>query len=187
VTLRSALILSAAIAGCASPAPAADDAPAEIGPRYISIGVDALDTARAVAAAHGETLDVIDADADVAVVVFDAASFGALSEQLHERFSSLRRLRAARVDRRCARPPPCARPRGRHARPRRDRARRAAGARSGAAPRDDSRVVDEAESPLPVTDRRRGLDLACGALAQLLDQAPRSPSSCSITATRRSR
>lgn len=58
----------------------------EVGPRYISIGADALETARAVAAAHGETLDVIDADADVAVVAFDAASFDGLSEQLHERF-----------------------------------------------------------------------------------------------------
>jgi hypothetical protein len=88
LTMRSVLILSVAIAGCASSAPAGtgDFAPAEVGPRYISIGADALDTARAVAAAHGETLDVIDADAEVAVVAFDAASFGDLSEQMHERF-----------------------------------------------------------------------------------------------------
>jgi leucyl aminopeptidase len=86
--MRNALILFATIAGCASPPSVGtgDDAPAEVGPRYISIGADALDTARAVAAAHGETLEVIDADADVVVVAFDAASFGALSEQLHERF-----------------------------------------------------------------------------------------------------
>jgi leucyl aminopeptidase len=31
-------------------------------------------------------LDVVEIDADVAVIAFDAASFGALSEQLHERF-----------------------------------------------------------------------------------------------------
>lgn len=86
LTMRSALILAATIAGCASPAVATDDAPAEVGPRYISIGADALETARAVAAAHGDALDVIDADGDVALVEFDAASFGALSEQLHERF-----------------------------------------------------------------------------------------------------
>lgn len=84
--MRSTLILAATIAGCASPATATDDVPAEVGPRYISIGTDALETARAVAAAHGEALDVIDADGDAAVVEFDAASFGALSEQLHERF-----------------------------------------------------------------------------------------------------
>jgi len=86
LTMRSTLILAATIAGCASPATATDDAPAEVGPRYISIGADALETARAVAAAHGEALDVIDAEGDIAMVEFDAANFGALSEQLHERF-----------------------------------------------------------------------------------------------------
>jgi leucyl aminopeptidase len=86
--MRRVLILPAMIAGWASPAPAGAgvDPPAEVGPRYISIGADALDTARVVAAAHGETLDVIEADGDVAVVAFDAASFGDLSEQLHQRF-----------------------------------------------------------------------------------------------------
>jgi leucyl aminopeptidase len=83
--MRSLLILSIAIAGCTSQLPGGE-APVELGPRYISIGADALDAAREVAAAHGETLEVIDRDGDVAVVAFDAASFGELSEQLHERF-----------------------------------------------------------------------------------------------------
>jgi bacterial leucyl aminopeptidase len=83
--MRRTLILSTLIAGCASPAPSGD-APAERGLRYISIGADALGTARAIAAEHGETLDVREADGDVAVVAFDAARFGELSAQLHERF-----------------------------------------------------------------------------------------------------
>jgi len=83
--MRSALILAAAIAGCASPPPDThEDAPIEVGQRYISIGADALVTARTVAARQGSVLEVVETDGDVAVIAFDAEDLEALSEQMHE-------------------------------------------------------------------------------------------------------
>jgi len=81
--MRTLLVL-AGIAGCAVPAHEPDDAPAEYGVRYISIGTDALGTARAVAAQHGALFEVVDAEDDVAVIAFDAEDLEALSEQMHE-------------------------------------------------------------------------------------------------------
>ena len=82
--MHRTVLLVAGIAGCAIPAHEPDDAPAEYGQRYISIGTDALGTARAVAAQHGALFDVVDTEADISVVAFDAEDLEALSEQMHE-------------------------------------------------------------------------------------------------------
>ena len=63
-------------------APAPAPAPAQ---RYVSIGADALATARAVVARHGAQLGVLAAAGDVAVIAVDDADLSALSEQMHAR------------------------------------------------------------------------------------------------------
>ncbi|HEX4419724.1 MAG TPA: M20/M25/M40 family metallo-hydrolase [Kofleriaceae bacterium] len=88
-----AVALAAAV-GCTSPgAPpepeseseAETGATAERGPRYLSIGADALDAARAVAARRGAPLDVIESDGDVAVIELPAQDLGALAAEIHAR------------------------------------------------------------------------------------------------------
>jgi leucyl aminopeptidase len=81
--MRKLMILAATLAGCASPGAGRGEAPSEVGPRYISIDADALGTARAVAAHHGVQLQVLEADADIAVVEFPAEDLEELSEQMH--------------------------------------------------------------------------------------------------------
>jgi bacterial leucyl aminopeptidase len=76
-----AMLLTVTLAACASPP--ATTAP-EIGERYISIGADALGTARAVAAEQDAELELLELADEVAVLAFDAADLEALSEQMHE-------------------------------------------------------------------------------------------------------
>ncbi len=85
VILASILASGGACAsGCAGPA--SDPAPAaEAGVRYVSIGRDALDAALAVAERRGAPLQVLDLDADVAVIALDARDLGLLAEQVHAR------------------------------------------------------------------------------------------------------
>ncbi|MBA3395943.1 MAG: M20/M25/M40 family metallo-hydrolase [Deltaproteobacteria bacterium] len=86
--MRSALIvvatLAALLGGCASPPVAL--APPEVGIRYITIGTDAIATAREVAGDHA-SFEVLEAGAEVAVLAVDAADLEALSEQMHEQHS----------------------------------------------------------------------------------------------------
>ena len=82
--MHRTLLLVAVIGGCAIPAHEPDDAPAEYGQRYLTIGTDALGTARAVAAQHHALFQVVDIENDVAVISFDAEDLEALSEQMHE-------------------------------------------------------------------------------------------------------
>jgi leucyl aminopeptidase len=84
--MRSAPVLALIVAcagGCAGPA--AQPVPAEAGVRYVSIGRDALDAALAVAERRGAPLQVLDLDADVAVIALDAGDLGLLAEQVHAR------------------------------------------------------------------------------------------------------
>ncbi|MBS1117802.1 MAG: family metallo-hydrolase [Deltaproteobacteria bacterium] len=81
--MRNLMILAATLAGCASPPAGRGDAPAEVGQRYLSIDADALVTARGVAAHHGAQLELLEADADVAVIAFPAEDLEELSEQMH--------------------------------------------------------------------------------------------------------
>jgi leucyl aminopeptidase len=76
LSLAATLVLAAACA---------PDGPSAGGPRYVSIGADALDAARAVAARHGEQLSVLDTAGDVAVLALDEGDLEALSEQMHAR------------------------------------------------------------------------------------------------------
>jgi leucyl aminopeptidase len=78
------LLLLAGVVGCSIPAHEPDDAPVEYGQRYISIGTDAVSTARAVAAQHGALFDVVETEGDVSVLAYDAEDLEALSEQMHE-------------------------------------------------------------------------------------------------------
>ena len=65
---------------------ACDGSPRDAEPRYISIGLDALETARGVAAArHGGQLEILDVTADAAVLAVDPGELDALSEQMHAR------------------------------------------------------------------------------------------------------
>jgi len=85
--MRSVPVLAAIIAcagACAGPAPEPDSA-AEAGARYVSIGRDALDAALAVAERRGTALQVLDLDADVAVIAVDGRDLGLLAEQVHAR------------------------------------------------------------------------------------------------------
>ncbi|MBA3454641.1 MAG: M20/M25/M40 family metallo-hydrolase [Deltaproteobacteria bacterium] len=82
--MHRTLLLVAGIAGCTVPVHEPDDAPAEYGQRYISIGTDAIGTARAVAAQHGAMFDVIESENGVSVIAFDAEDLEELSEQMHE-------------------------------------------------------------------------------------------------------
>lgn len=77
--MRSSLIL-AAILGCAGPAPAGD-----AGPRFVSLGTDALEAARSVAARRGAPLQIFEASGGAAVVEIDGRDLGRLAEQIHRR------------------------------------------------------------------------------------------------------
>ncbi|MDQ3370426.1 MAG: M20/M25/M40 family metallo-hydrolase, partial [Myxococcota bacterium] len=116
--MRDALVvLATLLVGCASP-PAGMPEPGaapEVGERYISIGADAVSTARALAAQTGAAMDVLDLDhaAAIAVLVFDAEHLETLSEHMHEEHhrcggfvlhDSLEEARASLHDRAPARP-----------------------------------------------------------------------------------
>jgi len=58
---------------------------AEVGPRFVSIGRDALDAALAVAERRGAPLRILDIDADVAVIEVDAGDLGLLAQEVHAR------------------------------------------------------------------------------------------------------
>ncbi|MDB4963557.1 MAG: Bacterial leucyl aminopeptidase [Myxococcales bacterium] len=79
--MRHALILAATLAGCANPA--ADRRP-ETGPVYISIGTDAVATARSIAAQDGVPLQVLETGGDISVLEVDHGELEALSEQMHQ-------------------------------------------------------------------------------------------------------
>jgi leucyl aminopeptidase len=84
--MRSAVVLPLALLVACTSAPLVDDVdpyPAEHGRRWLTIGVDALDSARAAAAATGTELEVVEHDGAVAVIAFDASAFRALSEAIH--------------------------------------------------------------------------------------------------------
>ncbi len=72
--------LAGSLAGCSAPA-----TEPERGTRYISLGADAVETARAVAGARGQDLEILETNGDVAVLAFDAEHLEELSEQMHER------------------------------------------------------------------------------------------------------
>ncbi len=75
------------LVGCAGdvpPQPGAPDEAIETGMRLISIGTDALDTARGVAAQFDSYIDVVEMNEDVAVIRFPAEHFRELSETMHE-------------------------------------------------------------------------------------------------------
>lgn len=86
---------AAALAGCATadepavpdPSEQPEHPPQEEGMRWISIGSDALGTAQmALDERHrGRILTPVKVSGDVAILAFDAADFGALSELMHER------------------------------------------------------------------------------------------------------
>jgi len=80
--MRRTLIVVALAAGCASPVPSA---PAERGPRFVSLATDALDAARSVAARRGAALDILEVSGEAAVVTLDAGDLGLLAEQIHAR------------------------------------------------------------------------------------------------------
>ncbi|HEX3758642.1 MAG TPA: M20/M25/M40 family metallo-hydrolase, partial [Kofleriaceae bacterium] len=80
--MRSASVLALLVCASCAGAPAE---PAETGVRYVSIGRDALDAALAVADRRGAALDVLDLDADVAVIALPAGDLGLLAEQIHAR------------------------------------------------------------------------------------------------------
>ncbi len=73
--------MRAAIAPILAALCACGGSPPEPGQRYISIGADALPTARAVTGG----LDVLEASGEVAVLAVDEDDLEALSEQMHER------------------------------------------------------------------------------------------------------
>jgi leucyl aminopeptidase len=80
VTISAFLI---AVAACAGPEPARDPGPG--GERhYVSIGVDALETAGGVVASAGERLAVLDVGGGAAVIEVGDAELEALSERMHE-------------------------------------------------------------------------------------------------------
>src|SRR4051812_14059473 len=83
------LFLVAALLGTASHASRANADLAgplgEVGPRYVTLGVDALDAARGVAAQHAAPLELVEIDGDVAVVALDARDLGRLAEEVHRR------------------------------------------------------------------------------------------------------
>jgi bacterial leucyl aminopeptidase len=84
--MRSAAVLPLALLVACTSAPLVDDvepAPGESGRRWLTIGVDALDSARAAAAASGTEIEIVEHDGDVAVIGFDARAFRALAEAMH--------------------------------------------------------------------------------------------------------
>jgi leucyl aminopeptidase len=86
--MRSVLAVLAAVVGCAGSSDAGGEAgpgPGAEVPRYVSIARDALDAALGVAERRGRPLQVLDLDADVAVVAIDARDLGVLAEEMHAR------------------------------------------------------------------------------------------------------
>jgi leucyl aminopeptidase len=90
-----ALLMALTITGCGpefptgSPDPQPEPAepePTETGMRFITIDMDALETARATLAQRdpGAQLDVVEATNGVAVVAYDAQDFRALSARMHD-------------------------------------------------------------------------------------------------------
>jgi leucyl aminopeptidase len=87
-----ATIMALTITGCipgsptGSPDPQPEPDPAETGMRFITMDVDAVETARAALAQRDQTarLDVVESDSNVVVVAYDAQDFRALSELMHE-------------------------------------------------------------------------------------------------------
>ena len=86
------LALFAVLIGCTGDAPPLappseppnDEADGvETGRRVISIGSDALGTARQIAAQHGATIDIVEMNEDVAIIGFPAEHFRDLSEAVH--------------------------------------------------------------------------------------------------------
>ena len=75
--MRRLLLLAVTIAGCSRPA-----APAAM--HYISIGTDALPTARAVAAAHGAQLASVETAGEVSVLAFPEDELDELAHLMHE-------------------------------------------------------------------------------------------------------
>jgi leucyl aminopeptidase len=74
---RSLVVVAALAAGCGSPEPAHHDV-------YLSIGADALATARAVDARDRVEMRVLEERGDVAVIAYDPAELDALSHAMHE-------------------------------------------------------------------------------------------------------
>ncbi|HEY6178142.1 MAG TPA: M20/M25/M40 family metallo-hydrolase, partial [Kofleriaceae bacterium] len=83
--MRSVLAVLAAVVGCAGSPGDAGPGPAVEGPRYVSIARDAIDAALAVAERRGQSLQVLDLDADVALVEIDARDLEVLAEEMHAR------------------------------------------------------------------------------------------------------
>jgi leucyl aminopeptidase len=96
--LHFAMLTTLSIAACSNaapieapidlapaPAPAPTPDPAMTGMRYISLDIDALDSARLALAERdpGAKLDVVDTWNDVAIVRYDAQDFRKLSELMH--------------------------------------------------------------------------------------------------------
>lgn len=75
--MRRLLLLAATLAGCSQPAAPADT-------HYISIGTDALPTARAVAAAHGAQLASVETEGEVSVLAFPDDELDELAHLMHE-------------------------------------------------------------------------------------------------------
>ena len=90
--LQLAILVALTITGCTpgsptgSPDPQPEPDPTETGMRFITMDVDAVETARAALAQRDPDarLDVIEAINGVAVVSYDAQDFRALSELMHE-------------------------------------------------------------------------------------------------------
>jgi bacterial leucyl aminopeptidase len=77
--MRAAIaLLLAATFGC-------DGSHRDAGRRYVTLGADALATARGVAVRHGAQLEVLEATADAAVIAVDAGDLDELSERMHAR------------------------------------------------------------------------------------------------------
>jgi leucyl aminopeptidase len=89
--LRLAIFAALVIAGCSPGSPTGTDPqpepdPAETGMRFITMDMDAVETARAALAQRDPDarLEVVEAINGIAVLRFDAQDFGVLSELMHE-------------------------------------------------------------------------------------------------------
>lgn len=82
--MRAVALVATSLLACT---PAPDARPAETGTRYITLGVDAVPTASALAARLGDVAPVIATvhtpDGDAAILAVDAADLEALSEAMH--------------------------------------------------------------------------------------------------------
>ena len=81
--MRSVLVALAVVAclGACTGSPPRAGEPA--GPRYISVGRDALDAVLAAVERRGAVLDIRDLDADVVVLALDPRDLGPLAEEMH--------------------------------------------------------------------------------------------------------